>query len=327
MAFCLPVDCSFMNIECPVSDSFRKTLICTSTYTKVKVFCTTTYERNTKKIDRCAVDFHKDRISCRAAQKIFSTSRADMIIKSIINHKGGVGKTTTTLNLGKGLAMKGRRVLIVDIDPQANLSQSVGIEDPDESIYHTFFADKPLPVIKLSENLDIVPSDLDLTMAENKLQSLQIKGYLALKTALEHVKSRYDYILIDCPPSLGILTNNALLASTDVMIVLQSQYLPTKGMDTIMAAVDSARGLNPNLKVSGILITQTDHTVMSKNIIDAVREAYGVLVYQSMIRRNVAIVEASSQRQDIFTYDSRSAAAEDYKLLTQEMLEKHGSQK
>ncbi len=250
-----------------------------------------------------------------------------MTIKSIINHKGGVGKTTTTLNLGKGLAMGGLRVLIVDIDPQANLSQSVGIEDPQESIYHTFFADKPLPIIKLSENLDIVPSDLDLTMAENKLQSLQIKGYLALKTALEYVKSRYDYILIDCPPSLGILTNNALLASTDVMIGLQSQDLPTKGMDTIMAAVDSARGLNPHLNVSGILITQTDHTVMSKNIIEAVREAYGALVYRSMIRRNVAIVEASSQRQDIFTYDSKSAAAEDYKLLTQEMLEKHGSQK
>lgn len=245
-----------------------------------------------------------------------------MVIKSIINHKGGVGKTTTTLNLGKALSMEGYRVLIVDIDPQANLSQSVGIEEPECSIYHTFCENKPLPIVKLSETFAIVPSDLDLTVAESKLQSLQIKGYLALKNALEAIKKDYDYILIDCPPSLGILTNNALLASTDVMIVLQSQYLPTKGMDTIMAAVESARGLNPALNVSGILITQIDHTVMSKNIIDAVREAYEGLVYQSMIRRNISVVEASSLQQDIFTYDDKCAAAEDYKALTREMIGK-----
>ncbi|MDF9801256.1 chromosome partitioning protein [Catalinimonas alkaloidigena] len=245
-----------------------------------------------------------------------------MVIKSIINHKGGVGKTTTTLNLGKALSIEGYKVLIVDIDPQANLSQSVGIEDPEQSIYHTFCEDKPLPIVRLSETLDIVPSDLDLTVAESKLQALQVKGYLALKNALAAVKNEYDYVLIDCPPSLGILTNNALLASTDVMIVLQSQYLPTKGMDTIMAAVESAKGLNSTLNVSGILITQIDHTVMSKSIIDAVRDTYNGLVYQSMIRRNISVVEASSLKQDIFSYDSKCAAAEDYKSLTKEMLGK-----
>lgn len=245
-----------------------------------------------------------------------------MVIKTIINHKGGVGKTTTTLNLGKALSLEGYKVLIIDIDPQANLSQSVGIENPEESINDTFHKNVPLPIVKLSDNLSIVPSDLDLVVAENTLSSQQVKGYIALKKALESVKSNYDYILIDCPPSLGVLTTNALLASTEVLIVLQSQILALKGMDTIMAAVESAKELNPTLKVTGILITQIDHTVMSKNIIEAVKQTYKGLVYDTMIRRNIAVVESNSQNMDIFTYDPKSAAAEDYRSLTKEILGK-----
>lgn len=251
-----------------------------------------------------------------------------MIIQSIINHKGGVGKTTTTLNLGKALSMEGFRVLIIDFDPQANLSQSVGIEDPEKSVYHTLNNGEPLPVIPLSESLFIVPSDLELATAESKLQAQQLQGYLALKESLDPLKGDYDYILIDCPPSLGILTNNALMASTDVMIVLSSQYLPTKGMGNIIAAVEFAKKFNPALKISGILITLIENTIMSNSIIDWVKSSYKGLVYNTMIRKNVAVVESNSQGEDLFTYDPRCAAAQDYRLLSKEIIGKlvsHGS--
>lgn len=251
-----------------------------------------------------------------------------VVIKSIVNHKGGVGKTTTTLNLGKSLSLKGLKTLLIDLDPQANLSQSVGIENPEISIFHTLSQKVALPIHNLSENLDIVPSDLELASAESKLQAEQLKGYLALRDALKQTKNNYDYILIDCPPSLGTLTNNALMASNEVMITLSSQFLPTKGMDNIFKAVQYAEEFNANLKVTGILFTMVEKTIMSNSIIDYVRAEYDGLVYDTMIRKNVVLQECTAHGQDIFSYDSKSMGAMDYENLCNEMLlklEKHGS--
>ncbi|MFP4292770.1 MAG: ParA family protein [Cyclobacteriaceae bacterium] len=245
-----------------------------------------------------------------------------MIIKTIIQHKGGVGKTTTTLNLGKGLSMEGYKVLIIDTDPQANLSQCVGIENPEANIYDTYQHGTPLPIVEIDYNFHLVPSSLDLVGAESTLLSRQIEGYVALKNALEPVQENYDYILIDCPPTLGILTTNALLASTDALIVLQSHYLALRGMETIMGAIKSVKKFNPGIKVSGILITQTERTVANKKIIEVIRDSYGELVYETMIRKNISVMESSIVKQDIFTYDPTCAAAEDYLAFTKELIQK-----
>lgn len=242
------------------------------------------------------------------------------MVTSILNHKGGVGKTTTTLNLGKALSLEGFKVLLVDIDPQANLSQHVGIEDPESSIYDLFQGAHELPRLSLSDKLDLVPSDLALINVSEDSGANQLKKILVLKKAIDNITDEYDFILIDCPPALGLLTNNALLASTNVIIPLQSHFLPLKGMDTIFDAVESAKEINPMLEVSGILITQTDQTVMTRSIVEAVKSAYPALVYETMIRRSVSLVESTSQQTDIFSYDEKSAGAQDYKQFSKELL-------
>ncbi len=247
------------------------------------------------------------------------------MVTSILNHKGGVGKTTTTLNLGKALSLEGFRVLLIDIDPQANLSQHVGVEEPVKSVFHTFRDGEPLPIQKLSEKLFLAPSDLELVVADNILMSRHIDGYYVLDKALEPIKNEYDFILIDCPPSLGALTNNALIASDNILIPLEAGYLAMKGIETIMGAVQGAKRLNSGLQVYGILLTKVENTVISKSIIDAMTGAYPELVYSSQIRKNVALPEASSQKTDVFTYAEKSSGAQDYRNFCKEFLEKSKS--
>lgn len=243
-----------------------------------------------------------------------------MKIIAIINHKGGVGKTTTTLNLGKALSLNGRKTLIIDIDPQANLSQAIGVEEPERNIYQAVCENEPLPIMNLAANLDLVPADLDLSEAEVKLQA-DVNGYFRLKNALRTVKSNYDFILIDCPPSLGILTTNALIAATEVMIVVQSEYLAVKGLQTILRLVESIReNLNPTIEIAGLLITQINKTVFRQHIAETVRDIYHGKVYQSAIRQNISLAEATSVGKDIFEYSPRSAGAEDYMALAKEII-------
>lgn len=241
-------------------------------------------------------------------------------IIAVVNHKGGVGKTTTTLNLGKALSLGKKKVLVVDIDPQANLSQSVGIEDPDKNIYHALCEGEPLPVHKIGNGLKIIPADLDLSGAEVKLIT-EVNGYFKLRNALATVAKDYDYILIDCPPSLGILTANAMIAANEVLIVVQSQYLAIRGLDTIIELIDELRqNLNQSLGIMGLLLTQVNRTVVSRAIVEKVQSEYPDKAFQTFIRQNVAVVESSTHRQDIFTYDKNCAAAQDYLNLSKEVM-------
>ena len=240
---------------------------------------------------------------------------------AIINHKGGVGKTTTTLNLGKALSLCGKKTLIIDIDPQANLSQSIGIEEPEKHIYQAMIENQTLPIINLGENFDMIPADLDLSEAELKLQN-DVNGFFKLRNILKNAKNSYDFILIDCPPSLGILTTNALIAATHILVVVQSEYLAVKGLQTILKLVESIReNLNPDLEILGMLITQLNKTIFRQNIADTLRNIYQGKVFQSSIRQNISLAEASSVGQDIFTYSNKSAGAEDYMSLAKEILE------
>ncbi|NJO00475.1 MAG: ParA family protein [Bacteroidia bacterium] len=239
---------------------------------------------------------------------------------SLINHKGGVGKTTTTLNLGKALAMQGRKVLIVDIDPQSNLSVSIGIRNPEVNIYDAICGDKELPVRKLEDNFFIVPADLNLSMADVQLQS-GVGGYFKFKKALSPIAQDYEFILVDCPPSLGILTMNALIASNEVLIVVQSEFLSIEGLTTITNLLEEmSSNLGISWKITGFLLTQTNHTVVSKSVSEGLRERFGEHVFNTAIRRNISLVEASGLQQDIFSYAPASHGAKDYLALAKEIL-------
>jgi len=243
-------------------------------------------------------------------------------IISFANHKGGVGKTTTTHSVGIALGRAGRKVLLIDFDPQANMTESAGIEDQEYDIYHSITNKiSDLVQVQLYENVWLTPSSIDLASAEQELSSEMGREYF-LKTILERVKDNYDYILIDCPPSLGLLTTNALTASTDVFIPIQAQYLAMKGLDKLLQVVNIIRNrLNPDIKVSGVLVTQfNSRTSLNKNVYDFVHNKFPDIAFKTAIRNNISLAESPSNGSDIFAYDKRSNGAKDYLALTEEVL-------
>lgn len=244
------------------------------------------------------------------------------IIISIVSHKGGVAKTTSSLNLAAALAKLSLRILLVDLDPQANLSQSFNMENESETMSEVFSHKlDSLPIKGVSKNLDLVPASLDLSAVEPGLYS-NINSYFLLKGYLEKVKSRYDYIIIDCPPSLGIFTQNALIASTDVIIPVLPDFLSLKGLDTIKNLIGGVHEkLNERVSILGLLITKTNNTKISRDISQSLRDSFKELVFDTTIRQNVAITEASANRQDIFTYSPESFGAIDYMNLAKEILQ------
>ena len=242
-------------------------------------------------------------------------------IMSVFNAKGGVGKTTTTLNLGKALNMMGFRILLLDLDPQANLSQSLGVENEEHTITDVFNQSiDSLPIKKVGDFFHLVPSSLELTAVEPSLYS-NIKSYLLIKKRLEPIQEEYDFVIIDCPPSLGILTQNALIASNNVLIIVQAQFLALRGMETVYSLIGSIRDdLNHDISVLGLLVTQVNHTRLSKEIIQSLKERFQEKVFETSIRQNVALAEASLNKKDIFTYSPQSLGAEDYMNLAKEIL-------
>jgi chromosome partitioning protein len=243
---------------------------------------------------------------------------------AVVNHKGGVGKTTTVCSLGSALAELGYRVLLVDLDAQANLTSSLLKEEPERTMYEAINQKKQLPVVRLngSKNWSIVAASLDLAGAELEIANQLDREYI-LKDLLEEVEAEYDYILLDCPPSLGLLTINALVAATDVVIPLTAEALPSKGLQKIQDIIEKVRKrLNTKLRLSGILLTRYESSKLSQLVEEALRQNYGEVVYSTRIRKNVRIAEAPLYGVDILEYANDSNGAEDYRALAKELTEK-----
>ena len=241
-------------------------------------------------------------------------------IISILNHKGGVGKTTTTVNLGAALRDRGYKVLLIDLDGQTNLTESVGLstELPD-NIYNAMKGETSLHIY-IQNDLAIVPACLDLAAVETELIN-EPGRELILRSLLDKAKKAFDYILIDCPPSLSLLTLNALTASDSVIIPVQAQFLAMRGMAKLMQVIDKVRNrLNPTLSIQGILITQFDSRKnLNRNVDDVIRESFKEKVFNTHIRSNVSLAEAPTCGTDIFLYAPRSAGAADYSKLAEEI--------
>ncbi len=247
-------------------------------------------------------------------------------ILAIANQKGGVGKTTTSVNLGACLAYIGKKVLLVDIDPQGNATSGVGVEkaDVNQCIYDVLVDDvdakdviRPTSV----ENLFIIPATIQLAGAEIELVPT-ISREVRLKRALEEVKADFDYILIDCPPSLGLLTLNSLTASDAVLIPVQCEYYALEGLSQLLNTVRLVqKHLNHDLKIEGVLLTMLDaRTNLGIQVIDEVKKYFQDKVYKTIIPRNVRLSEAPSHGEPIIIYDSRSRGAEVYLDLAKEVL-------
>lgn len=243
-----------------------------------------------------------------------------MRIISIANHKGGVGKTTTAAALGVALSQLGRKVLLIDLDPQGNLSQTLSVSQEGRTIYEAMTEERDLPIVEVSPSLSVCPSSLDLVSADLELGDRPERGTI-LRSLLSPL--RYDYILIDCPPSLGLLLINAFTASTDVFIPIIPEALPAKGLGTLREMIDKVRaGLNPSLSLSGIIITRYQRRKINRIVEETLRENFGDIVFRTKIRENVDISESPLAGQDILTYSPNSIGAEDYRALAEEVCRK-----
>lgn len=240
---------------------------------------------------------------------------------SISNHKGGVGKTTSAINIGAGLNKLGKKILLIDLDPQANLSQSLGLVNQERNIYGALRGKYKLEPIKIIKGLDVIPSTLDLSGAEVEMSGEPGREYI-LKEIIEPLKSSYDYILIDSPPSLGLLTINSFTASDEVFIPLQAQYLALQGLSKLVEVIDKIQSrLNKELKIGGVFITQYDsRKVLNRDVVATIEAHFKDKVFKTKVRDNVALAEAPSQGLDIFRYNPKSYGAEDYLSLSKEIL-------
>lgn len=244
-------------------------------------------------------------------------------IIAISNHKGGVGKTTSTVNIGAGISSgkKGKRVLLIDLDPQANLSQSLGVQHAEMTIYGSLKGSYPLTPMEITQKLFLIPSTLDLSGAEIELSSEAGREFL-LQDLIEPLHDQYDFIFIDCPPSLGLLTINALTASDEVYIPLQTQYLALHGLTKLLEVIEKIqKRLNKNLKLGGVILTQFDaRKTLDRDVANTIQEHFEDKVFKAKIRNTVVLAEAPSQGLDVFRYSPKSMGAEDYLLLCKEIL-------
>jgi len=244
----------------------------------------------------------------------------------IANQKGGVGKTTTAVNLSASLAVAEKKTLLIDIDPQGNATSGLGIprEDASQNIYHALIDQVPLQsLIHKTELsfLEIVPSNIDLIGAEIELVPFPERE-LRLKTAIKEVREIFDFLIIDCPPSLGLITVNSLTASDSVLIPLQCEYYPMEGLSQLLKTIDLIKNnLNRELVIEGILLTMFDRrNNISHQVNEEVRKHFGKLVFQTVIPRNVRLSECPSFGKPIILYDADSRGAESYLELAREIL-------
>lgn len=248
-------------------------------------------------------------------------------IIAVANQKGGVGKTTTSINLSAGLVYLGQKVLLVDLDPQGNASQGVGANRMaiKDSTYDLILSEKEVSDIKMSLNtppMDLIPATIDLAGADLEMVEFKIGRERLLKNKLIKAKDDYDYIIIDCPPSLGLLNTNALTAADSVIIPVQCEYYALEGLTQLLSTIRLVQKLfNPDLKIEGVLLTMFDvRTRLSVEVQQEVRKYFKERVYKSNIPRNVKLSEAPSRGNSIFEYDLKSEGAKAYASLAKEVL-------
>lgn len=257
---------------------------------------------------------------------------AETKVIAICNQKGGVGKTTTTVNLGVGLAKEGKKVLLIDADPQGDLTTCFGWQDND-NLKETLASqmakmireepvDKKEEILKHEEGIDLIPANLELSGLEMMLVNTMSRE-TALKEYLKDIKCSYDYVLIDCMPSLGMITINALSAADSVLIPVQAQYLPAKGMTQLVQTINRVKKINPNLKIDGIVMTLVDgRTNLAKTVSETLKRNYGkvIKIYDAKIPTAVKAAEMATRGVSIYSYDKNSPVAKAYQELTKEVI-------
>ena len=251
---------------------------------------------------------------------------------AITNQKGGVGKTTTAVNLGFGLAQEGKRVLLIDADPQGSLTLSLGFKNPDtldvslatvmDALIRDVEPEPGMGIIHHDEGIDLLPSNIELSGVETRLINTMSREFV-LKSYLDTVRNRYDYILIDCMPSLGMMTINALVAADSIIIPSQPSYLSTKGLNLLLQSVSKVkRSINPKLRIDGILLTMVEgRTTNAKSIIDALRNGIGqnIRIFQAEIPHSVRAAECSIKGVSIYSHDKFGKVANAYRAMTKEV--------
>jgi chromosome partitioning protein len=247
---------------------------------------------------------------------------------AIANQKGGVGKTTTAINLSACLAEAGKRVLVIDIDPQGNTTSGLGVmkDDIEKTVYEVMLQEIGLPdaIIKnIFDNLDIVPSNVNLAGAEIDLIDFDNREYI-LKNEISKVKEQYDFIILDCPPSLSMLTVNAMTASDSVIVPIQCEYYALEGLTQLIHTINLVKKqLNPALELEGVVFTMYDsRTNLSLQVVENVKDNLNQTIYKTIIPRNIRLAEAPSHGLPINIYDSKSAGAESYRMLAQEVIDR-----
>jgi chromosome partitioning protein len=284
------------------------------------------WNRKKKKQDKKRGMFHVEQ-SAEKGEDIAPPPGMEPRVIAIANQKGGVAKTTTAINLSACLAAAKRKVLLVDIDPQGNSTSGVGV-DRDQleiTIYDVLLGEAGIEEAVISlpfENLDLLPANLSLAGAEIEMVGIDNREY-RLRNALQAIKNNYHYVFIDCPPSLGLLTINALTAADRVLIPIQCEYYALEGVGQLLQTINLVqRRLNPQLELEGVLLTMFDaRTNLAIQVVDEVKDFFGNKVFQTIIPRNVRLSEAPSHGKPVITYDPRSRGAKLYLELAQEVME------